>query len=170
MTPLRLALIVAVARNGVIGTDNTLPWRLSSDLKHFRSLTMGKPILMGRKTWDSIGRPLPGRTVVVVSRNPDFAADGVEVASTLPDAIAIGNRVGHAMGAQEIMVAGGGTLYAALIGRADRLYVTEVDLAPAGDTIFPTIDPTQWREASRAPHPLSERDDTTFTFVTYDRR
>lgn len=170
MTPLPLALIAAVGRNGVIGAGNALPWRLSSDLKRFRAITMGKPVLMGRKTWDSIGRPLPGRAVIVVSRDARFAPQGVIVQSCLDAAVERASAVGRDMGASEVIVAGGGTLYAALIHRADRLYLTEVDLAPEGDTLFPPLASGQWLETGREAHPASDRDEAGYAFVTYAKR
>lgn len=170
MTTVPLALIAAVARNRVIGAGNALPWRLAGDMRRFRAATMGKPVLMGRKTWESIGRPLPGRRVVVVSRDPDYRAEGVDAAPTLPRALDRAGTLARETGAPEIMVAGGGTLYAALIEMAQVLHVTEVDLEPAGDTLFPPIDPDLWRETARAAQPGSEGDDAGFSFVTYARR
>lgn len=165
-----LALIAAVARNRVIGADDALPWRLAGDLRQFRAATMGKPVLMGRRTWRSIGRPLPGRDLVVLSRDPGFRADGVVTVATLPDALDRAAAIARDTGASEIMVAGGGTLYAALIGTAQVLHLTEVDLEPAGDTLFPPIDPALWAETARTPQPRGERDDAGFSFVTYARR
>ncbi len=165
-----LALIAAVARNRVIGAGNALPWRLAGDMAHFRAVTMGKPVLMGRRTWDSIGRPLPGRPVVVVSRDPAFHPMGADVAPTLEDALDRAEALARERGAPEVMVAGGGTLYAALINRAASLYLTEVDLAPAGDTLFPPVDPALWEEVARRAHPRGERDDAGFATVTYVRR
>lgn len=165
-----LALIAAVARNRVIGAGNALPWRLAGDMAHFRASTLGKPVLMGRKTWESIGRPLPGRFVVVLSRDAGFRPDGAEVASTLDGAVARAREIAREHGAAEAMVAGGGTLYAALIGQAARLHLTEVDLAPAGDTLFPIVDPALWAEVERRTHPRGARDDAAFSTVTYARR
>ena len=166
---LPLALIAAVARNGVIGADNRLPWSLPSDLRHFRALTMGKPVLMGRRTYDSIGRPLPGRFVVVVSRDAGFAPEGVRVARSLAAALDLGQTVGGEHGAGEVLVAGGGTLYAALIGIADRLYITAVDTAPDGDIRFPAIDPSRWLETGRVAGTPGPRDDAAFAFLTFER-
>jgi dihydrofolate reductase len=165
--PLPLVLVAAVARNGVIGGKNRLLWRLSSDLKHFRTITWGKPLLMGRRTFASIGRPLPGRETIVLTRAVDFHAEGVLVAHDLDAAVALATRRGRAMGAAEIIVAGGGDLYAQLIGRAARLAITEVDLAPAGDAYFPKIDPALWREIGRLPHPAGPGDEAAFAFVDY---
>lgn len=167
---LPLGLIAAVARNRVIGRANTLPWRLPSDLRHFRAMTMGKPVLMGRRTFESIGRPLPGRFVVVLSADPAFRAEGVDVVRSTSEALDRAAAIARDKGADEIVVAGGGTLYRELIGLARRLYLTEVDLSPSGDTLFPEIDPSLWTEAARFPHPRSGEDEAGFAFVTYERR
>lgn len=168
--PLPLVLVAAVARNGVIGNGNRLPWRLTSDLKHFRTITWGKPLLMGRLTYAAIGRPLPGRETIVLTRAADFHAEGIRVAHDLNSAIALATRWGLAMGASEIIVAGGGELYAQLIGRAARLAITEVDLAPVGDAYFPKIDPAVWREVGRIAHPSGPGDEAAFAFVDYARK
>ena len=165
-----VALVAAVARNGVIGAHNSLLWKLSSDLKRFRFLTMGKPVIMGRKTWDSIGRPLPGRAIIVVTRNADFAASGVLSAPSLDAAIEIAQASAAAMGSGEIIIAGGGEIYRQSIKLAERLYITEVDLTPQGDALFPKIDPAQWREASRERMIRGARDEADCVFVDYERR
>ena len=164
-----LALIAAVAKNGVIGVGGALPWRLSSDLKHFRAVTMGKPLVMGRRTYGSIGRPLQGRTMIVVTHDPRFAAAGALVGRDVDEALWLAERAARASGADEIVVAGGGEIYAQTIGRAARLHVTEVDLAPDGDARFPAIDPALWREVSRVGGERGERDDADFVFVEYER-
>lgn len=166
---LPLVLVAAVARNGVIGGENRLLWHISSDLKHFRAITWGKPLLMGRRTFVAIGRPLPGRETIVVTRAADFHAEGVLVAHDLDAALALATRRGLAMGASEIIVAGGGDLYAQLIGQAARLAITEVDLAPAGDVYFPEIDPAVWREVGRIGFPAGPSDEAAFAFVDYAR-
>ena len=165
-----IALIAAVARNGVIGAGGALPWRLSSDLKHFKAATMGKALVMGRKTFQSIGAPLPGRTTIIVTRDPRFAPKGATVAADLDAALRLAEAAARAAGSDEIIVAGGGEIYAQAIGRAARLHITEVDLAPPGDAHFPPIDPTLWREVSRAKGERSSRDDADFAFVEYGRR
>ncbi len=166
-----LALIVAIGRNGGIGFGNRLPWRLAGDMKHFRALTMGKPVIMGRKTWQSIGRPLPGRSIVVVSRDPALELpEGIALARNPQAAITRADELAAALGAAEVMVAGGATLYAALMGQARRLDVTEVDLAPEADAFFPPIDPALWRETGRQPQTAVPGDDAAFSFVTYERR
>jgi len=138
-----LSVIAAIARNGVIGRDNDLPWHLPEDLKRFRALTMGHHIIMGRKTYESLGRLLPGRTTVIVSRNPGYAVDGAIVVDTLPKAVA-------ACGDDpEIFVIGGAQLYAETIGRADKFYLTEIDADIEGDAYFPDYDRSCWEEVSR---------------------
>ena len=165
-----IALIAAVAKNGVIGAGGALPWRLSSDLKHFKAATMGKPLVMGRKTYQSIGGPLPGRTIVVVTRDRAFAAQGALVAGDLGQALELAEAAARQGGADEIVVAGGGEIYAQAIGRATRLHITEVDLAPEGDAHFPPIDPAAWREVSRRKGERGPRDQADFAFVEYERR
>ena len=158
-----LYLIAAVGRNRVIGVTGDLPWRLPDDLKRFKALTLGQTLLMGRKTWTSLGRPLPGRDNRVLSRAPGFAAEGARVFDQLDDALA--GPQGEA-----VWVIGGGELYAALLPRATRLYLTEVDAAPEGDTWFPALDPAQWLEVARTHHAADERHAAAFDFVDYVRR
>lgn len=164
-----VALVAAVARNRVIGANNGLVWRLSSDLKQFRAITWGKPLIMGRKTFDSIGKPLPGRETIVVTR-AEIAPAGVRVVHDVDAALALAEIVAAEMKANEIIVAGGGEIYAQTIGAADRLHLTEVGLAPDGDVPFPAIDPTIWREEKREPGVRTERDEAEFAFVDYVRR
>lgn len=169
MTP-PLALIVAMADNGVIGKANGLPWHISADLKRFRALTMGKPLLMGRKTFESIGRVLPGRETIVVSRNRDFAApDAVFRAANIDEGLELARQRAKALGADEIMLVGGGELYAALIDRADRLYVTFVHAKPEGDAYFPPLDWAQWQEVCREDHPAEKPGALAFSFVDFRR-
>ncbi|MDB5570118.1 MAG: diacylglycerol kinase [Hyphomicrobiales bacterium] len=172
MTPdaIPLVLVAAVGRNGVIGGEGTLPWRLPSDLRRFKARTMGKPLLMGRKTFASIGRPLPGRETIVLTRDPGFAPPGIYVVGDLAAALELAQARARAMGAKEIIVAGGGDLYAQTIGLAQRLDVTEIDLEPAGDAFFPFVDPALWRETLREPHPAGPGDDASFTVVAHERR
>ncbi len=169
MTP-PLTLIAAIAENGVIGKDNSLPWHLTSDLKRFRMLTMGKPMIMGRKNFQSIGRPLPGRETIVVTRDPGFTAEGVHVVYSIEAALARATERAKAMQAQEIILAGGAELYAAMIDQVDRMKITFVDLAPDGDTFFPAINWSQWEEENRERPPKADKDDATFSFVDYRRR
>ena len=162
MSPPLVTLIVAVARNGVIGRDNTLIWRLRSDLRRFRALTMGKPVVMGRKTWDSIGRPLPGRRVIVMTRDPAWTAPGVERAASLDDALRLAGPV------EEVMVAGGAEIYALALPRAGRIQITEVDTAPDGDARFPEVPP-DFREVAAEAHPAGPEDEHAFRFATLER-
>jgi dihydrofolate reductase len=164
-----LAVVAAVARNGVIGANNELPWRLSSDLRRFKALTWGKPLVMGRKTFLSIPRALPGREAVVVSRDPAFAPPGAAVAPTLEAALDLAAARARAMTADAIIIAGGAEIYAQTIERASRLFITEVALEPEGDARFPAIDPSAWREVRREKGGRGPRDDADFAFVDYER-
>ncbi len=164
-----VALVAAVARNGAIGVRNGLPWRLSSDLKRFKALTMGKPLIMGRKTFESIGRPLPGRETIVVTHAAGYAPRGVVVARDIESALQIGETRARAAGVDEVIVAGGGEIYAQTINRAGRLYITEVDLAPEGDASFPRIDPTVWREVTREQGVRGPSDEADFVYLKYER-
>ncbi|MCX4198589.1 dihydrofolate reductase [Methylobacterium organophilum] len=156
-----VSLVAAVARNGVIGRDNGLAWHLSSDLKRFKALTMGKPMLMGRRTWDSIGRPLPGRRTLVLTRDTGFRAEGAETVHDWDSALA-------AAGA-ELMVVGGAEIYALALPHADRLHLTEVEAEPAGDVRFPAFDRARFRETFREAHPAGPRDEHAFAFVDWER-
>ena len=160
MSPI-VSLVAAVARNGVIGRDNGLAWHLSSDLKRFKALTMGKPMLMGRRTWNSIGRPLPGRRTLVLTRDTGFRAEGVETVHDWDSALA-------AAGA-ELMVVGGAEIYALALPHADRLHLTEVEAEPAGDVRFPAFDRARFRETFREAHPAGPRDEHAFAFVDWER-
>ncbi len=162
-----IALVVAVADNGVIGRGGDLPWRLPEDLKYFRAVTMGKPIVMGRRTYESIGRPLPGRPNIVVTRNPDFHADGVDIAATLDDALAIAARRAEAAGVSEITIIGGAEIYRAVLPRADRIYLTEVHEAVEGDTVFPDYDRDEWNETSRSD--VTTESGIAISFVVLER-
>jgi dihydrofolate reductase len=165
----KLVLVVARGRNGVIGTKGDLPWKLSSDLKRFKAVTMGKPVIMGRKTWASIGRALPGRPNLVVTRDPDFKADGASVWPNLDVAIAAGCAMASALEVDEVCVIGGGELYNQTINLAHRLYLTDVDAMPDGDAHFPPVDPAVWREV-RADHvPAGPRDDHAFVARVLER-
>jgi dihydrofolate reductase len=167
MSRLSLALVAAVARNGVIGADNRLLWRLSSDQKRFRALTWGKPLIMGRKTFESIGRPLPGRETIVVTHAAASAPTGVRVVHDIDAALSLAAEIAVTVGVDQIMVAGGGEIYRQTIGRADRLYLTEVDLAPEGDSHFPPVDPALWREERREFGVRTDRDEAEFSYVDY---
>ena len=165
-----LALVVAVSRNDVIGVGGGLPWRLPSDLKRFRAITWGKPILMGRRTFESIGKPLPGRTSVVVSADPTFTPpEGVLKGASLGEGLALADDAADAMGADAIMVIGGERLFRETLPIARWLYLTEVDAAPEGDVLFPAFDRSQWRETGREGPIRGEKDEAAFTYVTLER-
>lgn len=170
MSDVSVALIAAVARNGVIGIGGGMPWRLSTDLQRFKRITMGKPVVMGRKTFQVIGKPLMGRANIVVTRDPGFAAEGVTVASDLATAIRTAEDEARRSGVDEVFVIGGGQIYAAAIGEADKLYITHVEASPAGDAHFPPIDPAVWREVSAEPVAAGPRDSEATTFAIYERR
>jgi dihydrofolate reductase len=157
-----VTLVVAMGANGVIGVDGGLPWRLPEDLAHFKKLTMGHPMIMGRTTFESIGRPLPGRTTIVLTRDPDWSADGVEVAPTFAAALERARELDD-----DVFVVGGAQVYAQALesGLTDLMCVTRVAASPDGDTYFPTIDWLQWREVGHVPH----GGDPSFDIVTYER-
>lgn len=163
-----LAMIVATARNGAIGRENTLPWRISGDLQFFKRTTLGKPVVMGRKTFESIGRPLPGRENIVITRNPDWCADGVSVVPSLAEALQLADTVARRDAAGEVMVIGGAQIYRQALPLAARLYVTEVDAEVEGDAFFPEIG-SDWKIVSRDCYPASERDEYNYCLVQYDR-
>ncbi len=170
MSQAKIVLVVAVAENGIIGRDGDLPWRLPSDLKRFKQLTLGKPVLMGRKTWDSIGRPLPGRPNIVVTRDAAFAAPGAEVVSSLDEGLAAARREADKLGVDEICVIGGGQIYAQVFDRADILHVTRVEADVTGDTRFPAIDPAVFEKVADEPIPQGEKDSHAMHFATWRRR
>jgi dihydrofolate reductase len=162
---LRVTLLAAVARNGVIGREGTLPWRIPEDAKRFRSLTMGHPVLMGRRTWESLPdrfRPLPGRQNVVVTRNPAWRAEGADRVGSLEEALELVHD------ASRVFVIGGAELYVGALPLADELALTEIDADVEGDTFFPTFDRSDFTEVAREPHVAA--DGTSFAFVTYERR
>jgi dihydrofolate reductase len=164
-----IILVAAVADNGVIGQQGRLPWRLKSDMAHFRAVTMGKPVVMGRKTYASIGAPLKGRTNIVVSREATFAAPGVVVATSLAAALETARGDVLRRGADAIAVIGGADLYTQCMALADRLVITQVHLRPSGDTKFPDIDPATWRAAGRTEHQAGPDDEAGFSLVDYVR-
>ena len=166
---IEIILVVAVAENGVIGRNNALPWRIRSDLQFFRRVTMNKPVLMGRKTFLSIGKPLSGRTNIVVSRRPDFAAPGIVVAPGIDQALQAARGDALRRGADAIAVIGGTEIFEQTMPEADRIMLTLVHANPPGDTYFPKIDPKVWREAERLPQPRGPDDDYGFTIVNYER-
>ena len=160
---MRIAFVVAYARGRVIGRDNALPWKMPADMRRVRELTMGKPLIMGRRTYESIGRPLEGRTSIVLTRDPAFRAEGVLVARSEDEALT------HAGDAPEVIVFGGSEVFARFLPRADRLYITEIDADIEGDRTFPDIDRREWRETERVEHAADERNAHPYRFLTLDR-
>jgi dihydrofolate reductase len=167
---IKISLIAAVARNNVIGADQTIPWRIPSDFAWFKQTTMGKPMIMGRKQFETFAKPLPGRPHIVVTRQRDYAPEGVTVVHTLDDALAAANRLASDAGVDEIMVIGGGDIYAQAILRADRLYISHVDLEPEGDVRFPAIDGAIWNVVAEPDMPRSDKDGATYSIRIYERR
>lgn len=165
-----VAMIAAVAANGVIGAEGDMPWRLPTDFAFFKRMTLGKPLIMGRKTFESIGKPLPGRTNIVVTRQDPFRPDGVLVAHDLGAALERAQAIAAADGAAEVMIGGGETIYRAAMQETDRLYITHVDLSPEGDTRFPPIDPAVWEVEAEPEIVPGERDAARFHIVIYRRR
>lgn len=166
---MRISIIAAVAENGVIGRNGKLPWHLSDDLRRFKRLTMGHTILMGRRTWESIGRPLPGRRTIVVSRQPQYRvgadADNIEIATSLDDAL----RIAAAAGDDEVFIVGGAELYRESLTRVDRLYLTRVHAAVEGDAYFPVVDWGKWRLVESGVHDANDRNDYPYSFEVYER-
>lgn len=166
-----LAIVVARARNGVIGRDGRLPWRLRSDMALFKATTMGKPVIMGRKTWQSLQKqPLPGRLNLVLSRDQSFEPVGAVVCGDLSEAVSIGREQAAEDGAEEVCVIGGEGVFAAALPKARRLYLTEIEAEVAGDARFPDFDETAWREVRRESHPAGHADDHAFVFRVLERR
>ncbi len=163
---MRITLIAALADNGVIGLDGGMPWRLPADLKHFKRSTLGKPLIMGRRTFDSLGKPLPGRTSIVVSRQPGLEIEGCVVVAEPEAAL----QAAEASGADEVMVVGGAEIYAQLLPRAERLLLTHVHAEIDGDTRFPELDLSGWRELERRERLADARNPHDLSFVTYARR
>ena len=167
--PARLVLVAAVAENGVIGRDRGMPWHLPGDLKRFKAITLGKPILMGRRTYESIGRPLPGRSNIVLTRDRDFKVPGVRVVANITEALAIAGKEAERLNADEIAVIGGATLYAETLAHADRLYFTEVHASTEGTVRFPDFDRSEWREATREGPFREPGEPHSYSFVVLER-
>jgi dihydrofolate reductase len=163
-------MIAAVGENGVIGRQGEIPWRLPTDFAHFKRTTLGKPLVMGRKTFESIGKPLPGRTNIVVTRQPDYRPDGVLVCPSLSAALERAQQIAVAEGAEEVMIGGGGEIYAEAMPLAERLYVTHVAVSPEGDARFPPIDPSIWQVERTLELGRTGRDSADFTVKLYRRR
>jgi dihydrofolate reductase len=166
---MKIVLVAAVGANGVIGRAGGMPWRLKSDLAHFKRLTLGKPVVMGRKTYVSIGKPLPRRTNIVITRDANFAAPGVVTAPNFEAALALAREDAEKRGTDEIMVIGGSEVFAAAMPLAERLEITQVHSDTQGDVTFPPIDPQQWREIARQRHARGPDDEADFTVLTYAR-
>jgi len=160
---MKISIVVAMAANGVIGRDNQLPWHLPADLKHFKQTTMGKPILMGRKTWESIGRPLPGRNNIVITRDNDFTAEGCVVVGSIEAAmLAAGEQ-------DELMVIGGAELYRQLLPRAETIYLTRIHETFDGDTRFPEISNSEWHQVARSDYEADENNPYDYSFIRLER-
>lgn len=166
----QIVFVVAVAENGVIGLNNAMPWHLRSDLKRFKAITQGRPVIMGRKTFASIGRPLPGRTNIVVTRDKAFQAPGIVVATSLDAAHDIARGDALRRFVTEIMVIGGAEIFSQWFAKADRLEITEVHAAPEGDTFLKPVDLAEWQETGRTRHSRADGDTADFSYVTYERR
>jgi dihydrofolate reductase len=167
--PPKISLIAAVAENGVIGKGNELPWRIRSELQYFRRTTTGRPVVMGRKSFESLGKPLLDRTNIIISRNADYRVDGCMTVPTLDDGLAMARTVAARDGVDEIFIGGGAEIYRQTLPLADRLYLTEVHLKPEGDTLFPAFDRTAWREVKRAFHPAAEGESASYTITVLER-
>jgi dihydrofolate reductase len=168
---MEIVLIAAVADNGVIGANNTIPWRLKSDMQRLKAMTIGRPVVMGRKTYESFPRrPLPGRTNILITRDAAFRADGAVVTTSLESAASLARGDALRRNVQEIAIIGGAEIYAQFMAGADRLEITEVHIRPEGDTHFPRIDAALWQEVARARHPAGPQDSAEFSYVTYRRR
>ncbi|MFM7671127.1 MAG: dihydrofolate reductase [Bacteroidota bacterium] len=162
---MRISLVVAAARNGIIGSNGKMPWHLPGDLKHFKNITWGLPIIMGRKTYESLGKPLAGRTNIVITRNPSFQAEGVSVADGPEQALEIASR----SDVKEVCVIGGGEIYKAFFPKANRLYLTSVQAAFDGDTYFPSFDRTDWKLTSQLHQPADEKNKVDVVYEQWDR-
>ena len=168
--PIAVVIVAAVAENGVIGAENDMPWRLSTDLKRFKRITLGKPVVMGRKTFLSLGKPLPGRPNVVITHDPGFAAEGATVVHSFAEGLAVARQLATELRADDVIIGGGGQIYAEAMASADRLEITRVHATPEGDTRFPPIDPGVWEEVARETPERGEKDSADVTFLTYRRR
>jgi dihydrofolate reductase len=163
---MRLSIIAAMSENGVIGREGRLPWHLAADLKRFKQLTMGHAVIMGRKTWESIGRPLPGRRMVVITRQPNYQPDGVQVVPSLDDALAIAESAGD----EEAFIIGGAEIYRLALPRAERLHVTLIHATIDGDTAFPPIDWSMWQQTASEPHRADDKNDFPYSFQIFERQ
>lgn len=161
---MKISIVAAIAKNRVIGKNNRLPWRLPRDMQHFREVTTGKPVIMGRKTFESIGKALPGRKNIILTRDSNFRAEGCVVVHSVEEALAA------AEGTQEIMVIGGAEIYKAFLPRAERMYLTEIHADFEGDTYFPEYDPDEWQEKERQDFPADTENPYQYSFVVFERK
>ncbi len=167
---IKISMIAAIAENNVIGSGQAMPWRIPSDFGFFKRTTLGKPIIMGRKQFETVGKPLPGRTNILVTRQSGYQPEGVDVVASVEQALEKAMAVAQGDGVEEVMIIGGGDIYAQLIDRADRLYISHVDLAPRGDVYFPPIDPTQWTVVDLPQVEPYPADEATYRVKVYERR
>lgn len=167
---MKISLIVAMAQNRVIGRENQMPWHLSEDLKYFKRVTMGKPVIMGRNTFESIGKPLPGRPNIVISRNPDYDADGISVVSSVQDALELSEQLTELDDNAEVMIVGGAQIYAQTLPLAQRLYLTEVHAVVDGDAWFPAVNQAEWRLVAREDHPAAGNNPYSYSFLILEKR
>ena len=170
MTEPKVVIVVAVSSNGVIGRDGGLPWHLPTDLKRFKALTLGKPVIMGRKTWASIGRPLPGRPNIVISRDRTFVAEGAQVVGSLDEALSLGRDKAAELGVDEVCIIGGGDIYRQSIALAEILHITVVAAEVDGDTRFPAVDPEMFEKVVEEPLPQGDKDSHAMHFTTWQRK
>ena len=166
---MKIAMIAAVAENRAIGIDNKMPWYLPGDLRYFKAVTMGKPIIMGRKTFESLGKPLPGRTNIVITRDKAYHFDGIKVAHSLGDALSLAEDIALIDGVQELMVIGGAEIYRQALPRAERLYLTKVYKSFEGDAFFPEFDESQWQETFREDHQTEDDQHLTYSYLILDK-
>jgi dihydrofolate reductase len=167
---MKIVLVAAIGRNNVIGRKGQLPWRLKSDLKHFRALTTNRPVVMGRKTFESLGKPLPDRTNIVLTRNLGLIVPGGALANSIDAAMGFARQDAVRRGVDEIMIIGGGDVFERMLPKADRLEITHVNASPEGDAFFPRLEPSDWREVKRVSFPAGPDDDASFDVATYVRR
>ncbi len=166
---MKIAMIAAVAENNAIGINNKLPWYLPGDLRYFKAITMGKPIIMGRNTFESLKKPLPGRTNIVITRNPDYSHEGIRVVHSTAEALALAEDIALINGNEEVMVIGGAQIYKELLPETDRLYLTRVEQAFEGDAFFPEVDESQWAEVARDEHFTEDEPPLKYSYLVLDR-
>ncbi|WP_461535753.1 dihydrofolate reductase [Spongorhabdus nitratireducens] len=166
---MKIAMIAAVAENNAIGINNKMPWYLPGDLRYFKAVTMGKPIIMGRNTFESLKKPLPGRTNIVITRNPDYSHDGIRVVHNTEEALSLAEDIALVNGNEEIMVIGGGQIYKELLPKADRLYLTKVAHSFEADAYFPEFDESEWTEVARDDHQTDDEPALKYSYIVLDR-